>query len=220
MLTIISLIISIISGMAALVAILGYWSNRRELIQFMETSNDSYSALIEGQLFYHTERGERMSLPPGVLVHYQFLNPSPNDIAYFHMGFIANGRIVPSITERSVIDYNKHPTFKLYDLKSTTVIQLPKDPQGIFKANSLTPIYGFLPIEHGPIPDEVTFYIRYAIRKFPYIGKSNHYQTFKHSIKLTNFEMITKSNRKVMRQLAQFNHSSTKKRTKVKNKKK
>lgn len=219
MLAFISLIISIISGLAALVAILGYWSNKRELIQFMETSSDSYSALIEGQIFYHNDKGERMFLPSGVLVHYQFLTPSPNDIAYFHMGFIVNDKIVPSITERSVVDHSKHPTFKLYDLKSTTIIQLPKDPQGVFKANSLTPIYGFLPIEYGPVPDEVKFYIRFAIRKFPYIGKRNHYQTFEHTIKLTNFEMITKSNSKVMQQLSQFKTSHSKKHTKSKRKK-
>ena len=203
MIAIISLIISALSGIAAIFAILGYWGNKPELIQFMETDEDSYTSIVEGQISYQGDDGKTYYLPSGILVHYQFLNPSPKDIAYFHMNFIVNGVITPSITEKSVMDQSKNPSFKLLNLKQITIFQFPKDPQGIFPANSFTPIYAFLPIETTPSPEKATFSIRFAIKKFPYIGKHNHYQTFEHTVYLNDYEMITRSNRAVMKQLRQ-----------------
>lgn len=203
MLAIISLIISAFSGIAAIFAILGYWGNKPELIQFMETNNDSYVSATEGQISYIGDDGKKYYLPSGIMVHYQFLNPSPKDIAFFHLNFIVNGNITEAFTERSVITQAKKPSFLFFDLLKSYIIQFPKYPQGVFPANSLTPIYAFLPLEAIPVPEKVTFSIRFAIRKFPYIGKRNHYQTFEHTVYLNDYEMITRSNRAVMKQLRQ-----------------
>ncbi|WP_447353071.1 hypothetical protein ACM665_05255 [Enterococcus faecalis] len=218
MIPIISLVISIISGLAALFAIMGYLSSRPTLIQFMDTNKDSYSCITEGQIYYEDDMGNIRYLPAGILVHYQFFNSSPRDIAYFHLGFEIDGKITEAFTELSVSPQAKKPTFRFFDLMKTYIISFPKEPQGIFKANSLTPIYGFLPIESFP-PKEVTFFIRYAIRKFPYIGKRNYYTTFKHTVTPNDFVMITQANRKVIQQLKQkANNSKVKKHT-SKNKK-
>ncbi|WP_051998286.1 hypothetical protein [Loigolactobacillus coryniformis] len=200
--TTIAIISLLISGFSTLIAILSYYRNRSELILFGKGSASSPTPIIAGEITIEDPSGKKESLPDGLLVHMQFLNPSPNDIAYFNFHFEMNGRIVEAVTQKSYSWFTDRPRFVLHDLLHTAEISFFKEPQGKFPANSLTPIYAFMPLEMSPIPDQVSFVICYAIRRFPYFGKNRRFSTLTMKLDLNDFETLIKSMKQTMKLLS------------------
>lgn len=182
---------------------MSFFRNKAELIIFADRNKNSWNSIAEGEITFTTELGEVYPLSSGVLFHYQFLNPSPHDIAFFNLHFDAAGRTCQFFCDKSVGYATKNPTFIHHDLINTAELPFPHEPQGTFNANSLTPLYCFLSTEQLANADYGTVILCYAIRKFPYLGKRNHFRTFKHHVNLANLEELAQSKQEVMTQLTQ-----------------
>ncbi|HJE96608.1 MAG TPA: hypothetical protein K8V00_03215 [Ligilactobacillus acidipiscis] len=201
--SILSLIISITSGIASVIAIMSFFKNKAELIIFTDKSKNSWTPITEGEITFTGENGKTQSLPSGVLFHYQFLNPSPHDIAFFNLHFNSDGRICEFFSDRSVGYATKKPTFIHHDLINTAELYFPHETQGTFPANSFTPLYCFVSSEELAGSDHGTVIIQYAIREFPYIGKKHHFRTFKHRVDLKNWRELEQSKKEIMKKLTQ-----------------
>ncbi|GBG94965.1 hypothetical protein LFYK43_14240 [Ligilactobacillus salitolerans] len=208
--SILSLIISITSGLASIIAIMSFFRNKAELIIFTDKKKNSWTPIAEGEITFTNESGTSFTLPSGVLFHYQFLNPSPHDIAFFNLHFDAAGKACQFFYDKSVGYATKNPTFIHYDLIKTAELPFPHEPQGTFKANSLTPLYCFLSNEELASADHGTIKLCYAIRKFPYLGKRNHFTTFKHYVNLENLPELVRSKQEIMTKLTQSEQKSQK----------
>lgn len=210
---IISIFISLVSGVASVFAIMTFFANRAELIQFVQTGPKEYTPMIKGELsadYVHNGVKKSIKFPQGILVHFQFLNPSPKDIAYFHLQFELNGHFQEAWTEKSFSWATDKPKIVLHDILHPADIPFPHEPQGVFKAHSFTPIYAFMELDTDPIPPSADFVIRYAVRKFPFFGKKNHYKTFTVHLDLNGSEEMLKSKQAAMQQLTKSTQKSTK----------
>lgn len=203
---ILSLIISAVSAFAAVFGVLAFMASRREIISFGANSNNDWSPIAKGEIIAKVKDGKKDKIEQfnnGFLIHLQFLNPSPSDIAYFGMQFQWDNKIISPWTLKS-FGYSDGPVkIILLDPKLTAEIPIPPATQGSFKANSFTPLYIFASTDEGPLPKEATFSFKYAVRKFPYIGKKNHYSTFSIDLNLTKLPELQKSQIESMKQLIQ-----------------
>lgn len=205
----ISIIISII---ATTISVITFFKNRLQLIQ---VNNISISPVCEGQIKIQYEtNGETLfePLPQGILVHLSFLNPSPQDIAYFSLCFRSyefdklkiKVKMIEAYTQKSAGHITNKPVF-LYtnNYGYTGELTIPEKPFGKFKATSYTPFYVFLPLRDSdkPFPKKVFLELYYSIRKFPYIGKRNSYRTFTLPIDLSNIEKLLQEQQQIMQQL-------------------
>lgn len=203
----ISIISLVISGISVFIALLSFISNKAELIFFSDQNNEKPEAITDGEIktvYISNKQRKRVNLPEGILYHVQILNPSPKDIAYFHMEFLFDKKPTSMITTNSFAWLTDKVRFEKYDpIQGSGTLPLPSEPQGVFKAHSFTPLYAFTPLEVGNLPQDVEFQFRYAVRKFPYIGKRNHYQTFKIKLDLSGTKESIAVKTKAMKQLTQ-----------------
>ncbi|WP_461240297.1 hypothetical protein [Paucilactobacillus sp. N302-9] len=180
-----SIIVSIVS---VFIAALSFLKNKSELLELRHPGDSDWSAMTMGEISYINDKGRINPLPDGLLVKFQFLNPSPNDVAYFHLHFTANNRAEDVWTHKTVSWDTEKPKFIIQELNTQGEINLLKNVQGIFPAHSFTPVYAFMSKVDGPFPDKITFTIKYAVRKFPYIGKKNRYTTYQLELNTFDFE--------------------------------
>lgn len=195
-----SIISLIIAAVSATFTGLNFYSNRAVLIKFGEGDKHPLP-VVKGEIYASNGKDE-IPFSEGILFHLQILNPSPKDIAYFHMQFIVDERLTEMWTLKSFGYVEKTPKIILSDLiKGTGEITIPPSPQGVFKAHSFTPIYAFMSTDGHPFPKKVNFQFKYSVRHFPFIGKKSYYRTFSVDLDLTNAEFEMKSKQKVMQQL-------------------
>lgn len=203
---IISLVISAISAFASIFGILSFIANRREIISFSPKSENAWSPIAKGEIIAKVKNGTKDKIEQfnnGFLIHLQVLNPSPHDIAFFDMHFEWDRKIVGPWTLKS-FGYSDGPVkIILLDPKLTAEIPIPPANQGVFKANSFNPLYVFASTDEGPLPKYATFSFKYAVRKFPYIGKKNHYSEFSMDLNLTKLPELQKLQIESMKQLMQ-----------------
>lgn len=214
---VISLIISIIS---VIITVLNFFRNRPRIIQLRKNLN--YTPVFEGQIKcrYINKKGNEQFMPlqAGLLVHLSFLNPSPNDVAYFWIGFYTNKGIIEAYTDKSVSYLTNNPTFVYTsnDGNSGDII-FPHSPFGSFKSHSYTSLFFFMPLEDGnrPLPDTIFFKLSYAVKKFPFLGKRNQYKTFTLPLNVANLDKEIQEQRELTQQSIQlrskypFNHSNS-----------
>lgn len=213
--TITSTIVSLaLSSLSVFISTLSFTSSRPTLIFFNKNSEPSGIINLEINAIYDDEKGEKqtVSFGEGVLYHIQVFNPSPHDIAYFHMEFIDN-----NLKHRDVWTYksfgwasNKPKIVHKDPIKGTWEIYIPEAPQGVFKAHSFTPLYAFFSTTEGPFPTKATFKFKYAVRSFPYLGAKHRYKTFSKTLDLANISTEMQSKQKLMKELKQPGQSSTK----------
>lgn len=210
---VISLVISAISAFASTFGVFSFVANRREIISFTPKSDKEWVPITKGEIIAKIKNGSKdktEKFDNGFLIHLQFLNPSPNDIAFFDMHFEWDNKVIGPWTHKS-FGYSDGPVkIILLDPLATAEIPIPPAPQGSFKANSFTPFYIFASTDNAPIPKKATFSFKYAIRKFPYIGKANHYSTFSMKLNLTGLPELQKSKKESMKQLMPQEQSKTK----------
>lgn len=212
-LAIISLIVSAISAFASVFGILSFIANRREIISFAPTSPKSWDPIAKGEIIAKIKDGKKDKFEyfdNGFLIHLQFLNPSPHNIAYFDMHFEWEDKVSAPWNLKTFGYYDGPVKAILHDPKITTELFIPEAPQGVFNANSFTPLYLFASTDNGPIPKEATFSFKYAVRKFPYIGKKNHFSTFTMDLDLTELPKQLKLQQESMKQLMHQEQSKTK----------
>lgn len=166
---------------------------------------------------YIDKNGDKHEIPfsNGILYHIQVLNPSPSDIAYFHMQYVVDGELHKDVwTQKSfgwVDNADKKVKIVMHDLiKGSGEIPIPDSPQGVFKAHSYTPLYVFLSTDNSPFPKKVQFTFKYAVRSFPYLGKRNRYKTFSADLDISNVQLEIQSKTKVMQQLTSQGQKSPK----------
>lgn len=203
---ILSLIVSAVSAFAAVFGVLAFMANRREIISFGANSKIEWSPIAQGEIIAKGKKGKKEHIVPfnnGFLIHLQFLNPSPNDIAYFGMQFQWDGKIIEPWTHKSFGYLDGPIKIILLDPLHTAEIPIPPANQGVFKANSFNPLYVFASTDEGPLPQKATFSFKYAVRKFPYIGKRNHYSTFSAELNLTKLPELQKLQIESMKQWTQ-----------------
>ncbi len=194
----ISLIALILSGLT-------YLRNRRNLIQLVPTNEHMYQVVASGQIAVcPVSNKENICdiLPDGILVQLSFLNPSPVDIAYFHLGFFTDDYLIEAITEKSY-DYKSQCAF-IYTSSDglSGEIKFPHQPYGSFKANSYTSFACFMPIrELDTVPKKVDLQISYAIKRFPFIGKTNSYKVMSIPLDLSNIGQEIQKQKKLMQQV-------------------
>lgn len=205
---VISIISLIISGLSATVSILSFASNKATLI-FFGDEDLVPEATIESEItaIYKDEKGKQkhISFPNGILYHIQVFNPSPKDIAYFHMKFIADGCIHKDVWTLKTLGWaTDNAKIVMNDpLHGPGEIYIPDAPQGVFKAHSFTPLYLFVKTDGSPFPKQLTFQFKYAVRSFPYFGKDHHYKSFVNDLDISNTEREMQSKIEVMKQLTQ-----------------
>ena len=203
---IISIISILISALSVTIAILSFASNKAELIIFKSKDGEDALPVISGELkAVYTDfkkKEHTINSIEGLLFHIQVFNPSPKDIAYFHMGFTLNDRPAEMWTKKSFAWATDDPKILYYDLlHGPSEINIPEERQGVFKAHSFTPLYLYMPIDLSPIPPKASFQFRYAVRRFPYVGKAHRYSEFIEEFSLKSFSEILQSKNKVMQQL-------------------
>lgn len=203
---IISIISLIISGLSATVAILSFTSNKAELIFFRDDDLEPL-AIIKSEIFarYKDDNGKEKQIPfpNGILYHIQVFNPSPQDIAYFHMEFIVDKEIHKDVWTLKTLGWaTDRAKIVMNDLiHGPGEIFIPSAPQGVFKAHSFTPLYLFVTTDGSPFPKQLSFQFKYAVRSFPYFGKKHRYKSFRRDLDLSNVELGMKSKQEAMKQL-------------------
>lgn len=202
----ISLISIIISALSVAISMLSFVSNKAELIIFEPGNEEGALPVIDGELkvIYNDSKGKKHEIDSadGLLFHIQVFNPSPKDIAYFHMGFTLLGRPAELWTKKSFTWATDNPKIILFDpIHGSGEINIPEATQGVFKAHSFTPLYLYMPIDLKPIPPKAYFQFKYAVRRFPFIGKASRYSEFTKELSLTGFSEIMKAKHKTMQQL-------------------
>lgn len=212
--TITSTIVSLaLSSLSVFISALSFTSSKPTLIFFNKNSKPSGIIDSEISAIYDDKKGKEQTVPfdEGVLYHIQVFNPSPHDIAYFHMEVIDN-----NLKYREVWTYKSFgwlptkPKFVHKDpIKGTWEIYIPEAPQGVFKAHSFTPLYAFFSTTEGPFPTKATFKFKYAVRSFPYLGARHRYTTFSKTLNLTNISTEMQSKQEVMKLLKRSGQPST-----------
>lgn len=206
--TTISIISLFIAAASALFTALNFYSNRAVLILFGK-SDIHPLPVTEGEI-YATDSEKTVPFSNGILFHLQVLNPSPKDIAYFHMQFVADDRLAEVWTMKS-FGYMNEPNIIMYDpIKGRGEINIPESPQGIFKAHSFTPLYAFMSTDGSPFPHYVNFQFKYSVRHFPFLGKRSFYKVLSVNLDLTNVEIEMKLKQKAMQQLTSQEQKSPK----------
>lgn len=177
-----------ISGVSALISFLIFLRNRSKLVQLLrvDLKNETRFAIPEGEIIVLNEHGKQYPLPGGFMVRFNFLNPSPNDIAYFHYSFLHEKDSFEGLTSESLSWYSETPTFIWNRGFVTKTLPIPKKVVGVFKANSLTPFYAFVPF-YNKVPSKITFRIRFAVRSFPFFTIDSNYKTFEYTYDLTTY---------------------------------
>lgn len=203
----ISIISLVISGLSATVAVLSFTSNRSLLIFFKDKDNTP-APIIPNEIYALVEENgktRRIPFPEGFLYHIQVFNPSPKDIAFFHMGFIFDQELPIGVWTQATFGWlSKTPKVLLDDpLHGSSEIYIPVAPQGVFKAHSFTPLYFFARTDNHPFPKDVELQFKYAVRKFPYIGKNTHYKTFRQQLDVSNTQYEIGLKKDTMKQLTQ-----------------
>ncbi|GAA0808661.1 hypothetical protein [Ligilactobacillus aviarius] len=187
----------IISIIATIISAITLAKSRSELLQVNLLSPPGYEPICEGQIKVRYEQQGKIKyepLPQGVLIHLSFLNPSPNDIAYFGLCFHTNDPergIIEAYTAGSAGHITLSPIFNYTDKDGyVSEIPFPAKTYGTFKANTYTPLFVFLPLRESdkPFPQRVYLQLLYAVRKFPYIGKKNHFSEYLLPLDLSNVE--------------------------------
>lgn len=198
--TIISVISLFIAAISAMFTGLNFYSNRAVLIKFGEDDNHPLP-VVENEIYAYSGK-QTAPFNNGIMFHFQILNPSPKDIAYFNMHFVSDGRIAQVWTMKSFGYMEKEPKIIMTDpIKGKGEINIPYSTQGTFKAHSFTPMYVFMSTDEFPFPQKVSFQFNYSVRHFPFIGKKSYYKKFSINLDLTNVESGMKSKQKVMKQL-------------------
>lgn len=199
--TVISIVSLCVSGISALTSLFVYLRNKPKLLQLLpiDIKNETRFAIPEGEIIELDELGNQYPMPKGFMVRFNFLNPSPNDIAYFHYSFIIENKLVEAITAESVGWNSKKPTFIWNRGTETKSLPFPQNVIGVFKANSLTPFYAFVPFTDN-VPKEITFRIRYATRVFPYVMIRNNYKTFEYTYHLNSYQEELQKELELMKQ--------------------
>lgn len=203
---IISIISLIISGLSATAAILSFTSNKAGLIFFRDDDLEPL-AIVNSEIFarYKDDNGKekRIPFPNGILYHIQVFNPSPQDIAYFHMGFIVDKEIYKDVWTLKTLGWaTNRAKIIMNDLvHGPGEIFIPTAPQGVFKAHSFTPLYLFVTTDGSPFPKQLSFQFKYAVRSFPYFGKKHRYKSFIRDLDLSNVKLEMTSKQQAMKQL-------------------
>lgn len=204
----ISVISIIISGLSVIVSIISFASNRSLLIFFnskdikpMPIAKSEISALSKND----KNDAKKVPFPEGLLYHVQVFNPSPKDIAYFHMEYIFDNTLHKDVwTHKTLGWFSEKPTIVLNDpIYGPGEIFIPNAPHGVFKSHSYTPLYCFVRTDEHPFPKSVIFRFKYAVRTFPFIGKKSHYKTFVRNLDISNVHQEIQSKTKIMKQLTQ-----------------
>lgn len=204
-----SIISLIFSGTSVVVSMISLLANRSMLI-FFGDDDLVPMAITRSELtaIYTDKKGNKHKVPftDGILYHIQVFNPSPSDIAYFHMHYVIDDQMPKDVwTQKSfgwVDSVDKKVKVVMYDpIKGSGEIPIPDSPQGVFKAHSFTPLYVFLNTEDSPFPKKVKFTFKYAVRKFPYLGKHHRYKTFSADLDISNVQAEIRSKTKAMQQL-------------------
>lgn len=199
---IISIISLSIAAISALFTGLNFYANRAVLIKFGE--EDKHPLPIIKNEIYAYNGVQTVPFKNGIMFHFQILNPSPKDIAYFNMHFVSDDRITQVWTMKSFGYMEKEPKIIMNDpIKGKGEINIPYSTQGVFKAHSFTPIYAFMSTDEFSFPQQVNFQFNYSVRRFPFIGKKSYYKEFSIDLDLTNVELGMKSKQKAMKQLTQ-----------------
>lgn len=202
----ISIISLIISSLSAAITIFSFFRNRSELFQLMSTDKKGYEVIVAGEISFKDDKGDKKYLPDGLMVHLQFLNPSPNDIAYFHLQFeykIEHQTMIKEIfTQTSVGWATDNPKFVFSDGMKTSELPFVKNPSGKIPANSLFPLYAFISLDDIPVPQEMTLVMRYAVRRFPYITQKGHYKTYKLKLDLLTYPKELRQKQAVVKLLS------------------
>ena len=211
---VISIISLIISGLSATISILSFASNKAELIFF--NSDLQPGAIINSEIaaIYKDEKGKKRQIPfpNGILYHIQVFNPSPKDIAYFHMEFIADKLIHKDVWTLKTLGWaTDNAKIVMNDpIHGPGEIYIPDAPQGVFKAHSFTPLYLFVSTDDGSFPKQLTFQFKYSVRSFPYFGKDHYHKIFIRDLDLSNVQEEMQSKKDLMQQLTQPMQKSTK----------
>ena len=201
----ISIISLIISGLSATVAILSFTSNKAELIFFHDDLEPL--AIVNSEIFarYKNDSGKEKQIPfpNGILYHIQVFNPSPQDIAHFHMEFIVDKKIHKDVWTLKTLGWatDRAKTVMNDLIHGPGEIFIPSAPQGVFKAHSFTPLYLFVTTDGSPFSKQLSFQFKYAVRSFPYFGKKHRYKSFRRDLDLSNVELGMKSKQEAMKQL-------------------
>ncbi|MDU1488411.1 hypothetical protein [Ligilactobacillus animalis] len=199
-----------VSTSAVIISLLSYLRNRPKLLELRlsEKTGKKYIPIAEGQIYFKfkTPEGSTNSipLPKGILIHLSFLNPSPQDISYFSLGFYADDKLIESYTKKSVSHITNEPIFVYTEGANANSgdISFSENPYGIFKANSYTPFFAFMPLREGdrPFPKKVDFKICYSVKKFPYFGKNSHYKAIIIPLDISNVEKEIQEVQKTLQQ--------------------
>ncbi|WP_057871064.1 hypothetical protein [Liquorilactobacillus ghanensis] len=124
------------------------------------------------------------------MVRFNFLNSTSRDIAFFHSCFYVNNELKELYTNRTVAWNSSNPHFIWNKGDSSSDLIFPDNVNGIFKANSLTPFYAYIPLpENESVPKKITFSIKIAVRRFPYITIKQQYTEICYEYDLTNFSI-------------------------------
>lgn len=111
--TIISVISLFIAAISAMFTGLNLYSNRAVLIKFGEDDNHPLP-VVENEIYAYSGK-QTVSFNNGIMFHFQILNPSPKDIAYFNMHFVSDGRIAQVWTMKSFGYMEKEPKIIMTD---------------------------------------------------------------------------------------------------------
>lgn len=168
----------IISIFSLLIATRSFNTNRAK-IKFIKNIAKPYYCVKTGQLILVPENNKNKVLqtfPMGILFHIAVLNSSPKDVAYFNIHCEIDKDFQEIYTMKSfgyLPEKEKVVIFR-QSFSRSGEIPIPKEPQGKFEANSLTPLYGFVRLDdyitRKELPKKVTFKISYALKKwyFPF----------------------------------------------------
>lgn len=202
----IAIISLIIAALSTVISILSFFSNKRELIELTQSTSKSWIPIATGEIKceFIKNKSANFDLPMGIMVHLQILNPSPKDIAYFHVQYSFDDRLQEVWTKDTVGWANDIPKFLRFDLiHGYGELPFIQSPQGCFKANSLTPFYLYARLDDCPLPKHISVAFRYSVRKFPYIGKRNHFSTYELELDTSDLNKMLQSKQEAMKQLTQ-----------------
>ncbi|WP_283586319.1 hypothetical protein [Limosilactobacillus vaginalis] len=202
----ISIISIFVSALSATIAFLSFTSSRAELIFFRDDDLKPL-AIVNSEIFAkytdHSGKEQRIPFPNGILYHIQVFNPSPQDIAFFHMEFIVDKEIHRDVWTLKTLGWaTDRAKIVMNDLiHGPGEIFIPTAPQGVFKAHSFTPLYLFVTTDGSPFPKHLSFQFKYAVRSFPYFGKKHRYKLFVRDLDLSNVKLEMTSKQEAMKQL-------------------
>lgn len=104
------------------------------------------------------------------------------------MHFEIDGHKEAALSHKNFSYATNHPLFAMHDTNGIGEINFPESTEGKFLSHSFTKMNAFLMLSPSSNSDTATFNIKYAVRKFPYIGKNNRYITYQLKLNLSKFK--------------------------------